>query len=199
VRYQAALRPSSRSYLHGRGIGDHVIERYRLGEVDGSDASHADYTGMLAIPYLTRLGGVVSLKFRRAHECSEFCEHARYISPYSTRIYNALAFDQADRLGCIGIAEGEIDAITLDGLCGIPAVGIPGVETWKAHPEWRELFRGYQRVLVFADGDDKGRELAQKILHDVDTGQVISLPAKDANLTYLRYGSDIIRKAAGLD
>jgi DNA primase len=200
TRYQAALSPSGRSYLNGRGLGDEVIERYRLGEVGGHDASHADYTGMLSIPYITRLGGVVSLKFRRAHECTDWCNgHSKYLGPYPTRVYNALAFDQADRLGYIGITEGEFDALVLDGLCDIPAVGIPGVETWKAHREWPELFKGYQRVLVFADDDEPGRGLAKAILHDVDTATVISLPAKDVNQAYMQAGVNTIRKAAGLD
>lgn len=199
TRYQAALSPSGRSYLNGRGLGDEVIERYRLGEVDGHDASHADYTGMLSIPYCTRLGGVVSLKFRRPHECTDWCNgHAKYLGPYPTRLYNTLAFDRADRLGYIGVTEGEFDAEILDGLCGIPAVGIPGVETWKAHREWPELFKGYQRVLVFADDDEPGRGLAKAILHDVDTATVISLPAKDPNAAYLAVGAQEIRRITGV-
>src|SRR5580704_13147941 len=123
----------AQSYLLGRGIAPEVADAYRLGEVDGSIPEHASYKGWISIPYLTKLGGVVSLKFRRISG-----EGVKYIGPYPTRIYNTLAFERAEQLGYIGICEGEIDAITTDSLCGIPTVGIPGVETWKAHPEWKE-------------------------------------------------------------
>lgn len=210
--YETALSDGARSYLLGRGISEAQLAYYRVGQVDNSHAEHADYAGMLCFPYVTKLGGIVSLKFRQAHDCTEACTHAKYISPYETRIYNALAFDQADQLGYIAIAEGEIDAITLD-FCGIPAVGIPGVETWKQHAEWRELFRGYERVYVFPDNDpdrvvivqgkevvkNPGKDLAKAINRDVDTARIITLPGKDVNDTFLAYGADSIRKAAGLD
>ncbi len=203
--YQAALQAPVRGYLSGRGIGPDAVAYYRLGQVDASHGEHEQYAGMLCIPYLTKLGGVVSLKFRRPHECSEACEHAKYISPYDTRLYNPLAMDDADVRGILAIAEGEFDAMILDFYCGIPAVGIPGVETYKKHPEWRELFRGYSRVLIFPDDDEPnpkgerpGEELAKAISRDVDTAQVIKLPGQDVNKTFLEYGADEIRRIAGV-
>jgi DNA primase len=195
-RYHAALlEPGSPalSYLRGRGMDHEQVSAYRLGVVDGSIPEHAPYRGWLSIPYVTRLGGVVSLKFRRLSG-----DGPKYITPYPTRIYNTMALDLAERLGYVAICEGEFDAITLDGLCAIPAVAIPGVETWQAHPEWRELFAGFSKVLVFADQDEPGQKLAARILRELDTAQLVSLPAKDANESYLQYGADEIRKAASL-
>ena len=207
-RYNWALREDSPalSYLHGRGIVPQVGDAFRLGVVDGSIPEHAPYKGWISIPYLTRLGGVVSLKFRRLSG-----DGPKYLSPYPTRIYNPLAFDQAERLGYVAICEGEFDAIVLDGLCGIPAVAIPGVETWKAHPEWRELFTGFTRVLLFMDRDEDrktpdgkvrnaGRELTQQLISSLDTAQLVALPGdvKDVNACYLKYGADTIREAAGV-
>lgn len=191
-RYHLMLGSSAQNYLLGRGINHDLIAGYRLGQVDGSVAEHASYKGWLSLPYITRLGGVVSLKFRRLDG-----GEPKYIGPYPTRIYNTLAFERAEQLGYIGICEGEIDTITADALCGIPAVGIPGIETWKAHPEWKELFRGFTKVLMFADPDEPGQRLATQILRDLDTAHLVALPG-DVNETFLSHGSDFIRKAAGL-
>jgi DNA primase len=190
---------SVRAYLHGRGLDNKAIARYRLGVVDGSVADHSDYTGMVSIPYLTRLGPVNGLKFRQPHDCTETCGHQKYLTPYPTRLYNTLAFDRADKLGYIAVTEGEFDAEILDCYCDIPAVGIPGIETWKKHPEWRELFRGYDRVLMFRDNDDPGRELARAITKDLDNAHTITLSGgNDVTDAYRASGAEAIRKEANV-
>jgi DNA primase len=167
--------------------------------VDESHDEHSKYAGMICIPYVTKLAGVVSLKFRQPHACIEACGHAKYIGPYETRLYNTLAMDQADRLGYIAACEGEVNALTLDYLCGIPAVGIPGAEMWKAHPEWRELFKGYGRVLFFPDNDEAGERLAGCIGRDIDTLKIVKLPdGADANKAFMEIGADEIRRIAGV-
>lgn len=173
-------------------MGHEQAAALRLGVVDGTIPEHASYRGWLSIPYLTKLGGVVSLKFGRRDG-----GEPKYIGPYPTRIYNTLAFERAEELGYIGICEGEFDTAVADLLCGIPAVGIPGIETWKAHPEWKEIFKGFTRVLMFADPDEAGGRLATQILRDLDTAHTVALPG-DVNETYLSHGRDFIRKAAGV-
>ena len=181
---------------------------YQIGLVSTEFDEHASYAGWLCFPYITKLGGVVSLKFRHAHDCREGCGK-KYLTPYPTRIYNALAFDQADRQGWICVTEGEIDAITLEALCGlpgeIPAVGIPGVDTWAHHPEWKELFRGYRKVYVFEDQDEPnakgerpGEMLCKQILKQLDTAELVKLPGKDVNSTYVTYGPKVIKERIGL-
>lgn len=184
---------AARSYLAGRGLSMQKCSDHGIGLVSSLFDEHAKYEGMLCFPYITKLGGVVSLKFRRAHDCSETCQHARFISPYETRLYNTLDFELADRRGHVAICEGEIDALTLSALCDIPAVGVPGVETWQAHPEWKELFRGYGKVYIFADSDDPGQDLAKQILKQIDTAELVKLPGKDVNATYLQYGPGVIK------
>jgi DNA primase len=193
----------AREYLAGRGIDQGVIDSYRIGMVDETHDLHAKYAGMICIPYLTKLAGVVSLKFRKAYEPSE---GAKYISEYESRLYNTLAMDKADRRGFIAAVEGEINALTLDALCDIPAVGIPGAKTWKAHPEWRELFRGYGTVLLFPDedkedknGEKAGDVLADMMRRDLDTAKIIRLPdGADANRAFLDIGAAEIRRLAGI-
>jgi DNA primase len=196
AKYEMALEGDSQalSYLLGRGLSPLTIDAYRLGVVDGSVPEHAPYQGWISVPYLTRLGGVTQLKFRRTDG-----GEPKYMSTGGPpRLYNTIALDRAEQLGYVALAEGEFDAITLDGLCGIPAVGIPGVDTWASRPEWAEIFRGFSRVLVFADPDEPGRKLADRILRDLDTAHLVQLPAKDVNEAYLQHGADKIRELAGL-
>jgi len=200
--YQAALSPAARSYLAGRGLDEGAIERYRVGEVT-RDSEHWKYAGMICLPYVTKRGGVVSLKFRQAHKCVEACPHEKYITPYPTRLYNAPAMDRADELGFIAICEGELDAITLDYHCGIPAVAVPGVKTWQQHGEWPSLFTGYQSVFMFADDDDEGRKLADRVKHDIRDAHTVTLESgKDVNEAYVsdpKAAVAEIRRKAGLD
>ena len=182
---------AARSYLAGRGLSMQDFSNYGIGLVTDQFDEHASYAGWLCFPYITKLGGVVSLKFRSLHPAGD--GDKKYITSYPIRLYNPLAFEVADRLGWIAIAEGEMDTLTLDALCDIPAVGIPGVEGWTAHPEWKELFRGYSKVYVFADDDQPGRDLAKKILRDLDTAELVKLPEHDVNDTYRRHGADVIK------
>lgn len=187
-RQQKALSPRVRAYLHGRGISDEAIERYRLGE--GVD----NHAGLVAIPYLTKLGGVVGQKYRQIVDGRD----PKYISEGPVRLYNTLAFEEADLTGLIAIAEGEFDALVLSE-CGIPAVGIPGVDTWKARREWRELFRGYQHVLFFRDDDEPGSRIAEQVARDLEGVRIVTLPEKDVTDTYVRHGRGMVLAAAGLN
>jgi DNA primase len=201
VAYHEALlaNPLALSYLSGRGISQTVIDSYRLGQVDGAYPEHAIYEGRISIPYVTKLGGVVALKFRVAHDCTEACEHQKYITPYSTRIYNPLAFERAEQVGYIGVCEGEFDAMILTAECDIPSVAVPGVDTWKQHQEWPRLFDGFPKVYIFKDNDEAGEKLANRISGDLESTVTVGLPLKDVNATFCEYGARIIREAAGLE
>lgn len=199
---ELAVTDTAQGYLRGRGIEDRAQRRFGLGVVSGRLTEHAAYAGMISIPYMTRLGGVCAIKFRQPYELPDDDESPKYLAPagQATRIYNSMAFDLADKLGYIGITEGEFDAMILDYHCGIPSVGIPGVDTWKKHPEWKELFRGYDRVLMFRDGDDKGGDLAERIQLDIEQCRIVTLNQhKDASLAFLAEGPDFIRERAGID
>ena len=191
---------AARSYLAGRGLSMGDFSNYGIGLVTDEFDEFASYAGMLCFPYITKLGNVVSLKFRQAHNCTDACGHARFYSPYETRLYNPLDFDLADRLGWICLPEGETDTLTLSALCDVPAVGAPGAETWAKHPEWPELFRGYTKVYVFEDrdkpnkaGEKSGERFSKLVLKQIDTAELVKLPGKDVNDTYLRYGPDTIK------
>lgn len=186
----------ARSYLEARGIDLGVANTFRLGVVEIPVVGHEMYEGRLSIPYLTK-AGVVNLKFRCMvdHDCKEQ-GHAKYLVGTSkTNIYNVNAFFEDSPI--LAICEGEFDAMVLDSLVGIPAVGVPGVQNWKKHYE--RCFTDYERVLVFADGDDPGRDFAKHISSLIDGTTIISMPhGTDVNSVYLSEGAEGLRKRAGL-
>lgn len=196
ARYMSTLGPAARSYLNGRGISDQTIAQFKLGEVDGSFPEHADFEGRISVPYLTKLGGVQRFKFRRIGDGGT----AKYLTDYSPhRLYNTLAFERAEQLGYIAITEGESDCWTVDGECGMPCVGIPGIEAWKPHPEWRLLFDGFRRVIFFGDPDEAGDKLKAMILKDIEQAYAVTLDGlNDVNMYYQLNGREAIRNAAGV-
>jgi hypothetical protein len=145
-------------YLAKRGLmaGSVATEvgRFRLGYVAEPLIGHEPYRGMLAIPYLRRSPAgewtVVSMKFR-CLEDHEHRGHGKYTKQAGDKnhLFNTIAIIDND--DTIAITEGELDAITAQA-CGVPSVGVPGVEAWR--PEFRDLFLGYETVHVLADNDE---------------------------------------------
>lgn len=174
-RYHGNLKPEAREYLNGRGITDDLISEYLLGTCDDI------HDGWLSIPYL-RPEGVVWCNFRNLSGSKP-----KYMAPGAKHLYNTVALDGADVTGEIAITEGELDAIVASGLCGVPAVGIPGATQWAENRHWHELFAGYQRIWILADPDEAGLGLAAQILERFKTARLVRLPA-DVSDTYLRHG-----------
>lgn len=157
---------------------------------------------MISIPY-DRPAGTLGIKFRRLTD-----DKPKYLNTtgIGTHLYNAPALLRGGRR--VGVCEGEFDTIVLDALCGLPAVGIPGVTHWRAHPEWVRLLDG-REVLIFPDHDlennNPGEKLASEILASIPSARIVRLPEPegddkkmDVNSCYLRYGSAEIKKRAGL-
>lgn len=189
-RYSLSLPGSpADEHLASRGLSRKYQDLFSLGYVEDPLPGHEMYRGMLAIPYLRPGGLVASIRFR----CIEDHEH-QFHGKYNTvpgdrpRMYNTQ--DLVTSQDVIAICEGEIDTITAH-LCGIPAVGIPGVQLWKKH--FREPFLGYESVFIFADGDEPGRNFAASLKKDLPNGKVIPMPpGEDVNSFVLKH------KAAGL-
>ena len=166
--YEANIE-QARSYLTGRGISHGTARSCRLGVVgDQPLAGHDRFVGRLCIPYLTR-AGVVQLKFR-----SMGTEEPKYLGLPNVKphLYNVEALFTHE--SHIAITEGELDAVVLTHEVGIPAVGCPGVSTWQDH--FPRLFAGFDRVLIFADGDQPGREFARRVADDLDNAVILSMP-----------------------
>jgi DNA primase len=82
------------------------------------------------------------------------------------RLYNTAAYFMADRV--IGITEGEIDAIVTTEILGVPSMALPGAESWRGQSHiWGPIFKDFRVVLIFADGDDAGKKMAENVSRSV--------------------------------
>ena len=188
--YHSALHEAE-EYLAERGITMEAAEKARLGVVLDPLTGHEQYVNRLAIPYLTK-SGVVDIRFRSLGH-----EEPRYmgLTGASTHLYNVGAFFRASTYICI--CEGEIDTITLDYVCNIPAVGVPGVNNWKKH--YTRLLSDFEKVFLFADGDNAGTEFAKSLSRELSSLVIIQAPeGEDVNSMYRVHGADYFKeKIAG--
>lgn len=197
TRYQAQVGAAI-GYLGERGITAATAERWRLGVCSEPEPGHEASLGRLAIPYINRLG-VIGIKFRclAAHSCkAESCP--KYLAPLGQEpyLYNVLAVETS--AGTIHITEGELDAVALAETLGEPAVGVPGASAWRQHHPWH--FRGFERVLVWADGDKAGQDLARMLRKELSTAEIVTMPdGHDVSSLLMQSGPDVIRKLAGED
>lgn len=155
----------------------------RLGVVLEPLTGHETYLNRLAIPYITR-SGVVDIRFR-SMDLSE----PKYMgmAGATTHLYNVSAFFRATSF--ISICEGEIDTVTLDTVCGIPAVGVPGVNNWKKH--YTKLLQDFEKVFLFADGDNAGTDFGKSLSRELGNLVVVQMPeGEDVNSMYRLHGAE---------
>lgn len=191
-RYHDALLEdvATLSYLEGRGIGLAAVIGAALGVVTSPDPAHEQYTGWLAIPFLTPTG-VIAMRFRCLEE-HEHDGHGKYesVSGETGHLYNVRSLHLP--VGAVGIAEGELDAL-VGSHAGLPCVGVPGATQWKPH--WTRLFEDYERVIVLGDGDKAGRQFANKVAGLLDNGEAKPLPeGHDVNSFVLEYGAEAFQE-----
>lgn len=179
-------------YLRSRGITPETARLARLGVVAEPEPGHEAYTGRLSIPYITK-SGVVDIRFRSLNPAVE----PKYmgLTGAETKMYNVLDVEKAS--DWIGVCEGELDTLTLSSCVGIPCVGVPGANSWKKH--YNRLLADFERVYVFADGDQPGTEFARGLARELPV-TIIQLPdGEDVNSAYVKYGVDYIREKAKLN
>lgn len=180
--YHSALHEAE-EYLAERGITLEQAQKARLGVVLEPLTGHEAYVNRLSIPYLTK-SGVVDLRFR-----SLDTTEPKYmgLAGASTHLYNVSAFFRASQYICI--CEGEIDTITLDIVCDIPAVGVPGVNNWKKH--YSRLLQDFDKVFLFADGDNAGSEFGKSLSRELGNLVVVQMPeGEDVNSMYRTHGAE---------
>ena len=173
----------AQDYLASRGIPLEVARLARLGVVAEPEVGHEQYQGRLAIPYVTKTG-VVDLRFRSLNPAVE----PKYmgLTGAETKMYNVLDIDKAGDF--IGVCEGELDTITLSHCVGIPCIGVPGANSWKKH--YTRLLADFERVFIFADGDQPGQEFARSLARELPV-TIVSLPeGEDVNSMYVQAGAD---------
>jgi DNA primase len=177
-------------YLAQRGITEQVANMFRLGVVKDPLIGHEQYRGRLAIPYVTPTG-VIDIRFRSLGDAEP-----KYLglAGAKTHLFNASAILAADNY--IAVAEGEIDTITLQA-CGIPAVGVPGVNNWKPH--YTRILQDFDVVYVFADGDQPGQDFAKHLAKELPNVHTVNIEdGEDVNSLFVKKGSGYIREKIGL-
>ena len=178
-------------YLRSRGITQEVARLARLGVVTEAEPGHEAFIGRLSIPYITK-SGVVDIRFRALNPAVE----PKYMgmAGTDTKLYNVLDIDRAG--DWIGICEGELDTLTMSRLVGVPCVGVPGANSWKKH--YTRLLADFERVFVFADGDQPGREFASSLARELPCTVITFGDGEDVNSAYIKYGAEAIREKIGI-
>lgn len=190
-KYEGSIAVAE-GYLASRGITMQVARRAHLGVVVEPDVGHEMYSGRLSIPYITKTG-IVDLRFRSLDPA--VVPKYMGMSGHETKLYNVLDIERAGDF--IAVCEGELDAITLSHCVGIPSVGVPGANSWKKH--YTRLLADFERVLVFADGDQPGKEFANELARELPV-TTIQLPSgEDVNSMFVKEGPDYLRDKAGLN
>ena len=187
AKYYHAALGEAEEYLAGRGITMEQATVARLGVVLEPLTGHEAYINRLAIPYITR-SGVVDIRFR-SMDLSE----PKYMgmAGATTHLYNVGAFFRATSF--ISICEGEIDTLTLDTVCGVPAVGVPGVNNWKKH--YTRLLQDFDKVFLFADGDNAGADFGKSLSRELGNLVVVNMPeGEDVNSMYRLHGADYFKQ-----
>lgn len=186
AKYYHSAVAEAEDYLAERGITLQQAREAHLGVVLDPLTGHEAYVNRLSIPYLTK-SGVVDLRFR-----SMDTQEPKYmgLTGAATHLYNVSAFFKAASYICI--CEGEIDTITLDIVCGIPAVGVPGVSNWKKH--YSRLLADFDKVFLFADGDNAGSEFGKLLSRELGNLVVVQMPdGEDVNSMYRTHGGDYFK------
>ena len=179
-------------YLKSRGIPLEVARLASLGVVAEPETGHEAFKGRLSIPYITKTG-VVDLRFRSLNPAVE----PKYMgmTGAETKMYNVLDVERANDF--IGLCEGELDTLTLSACIGIPCVGVPGANSWKKH--YTRLLADFERVFVFADGDQPGTEFARSLARELPV-TIIQLPdGHDVNSMFVQDGVEYFNQKMGVN
>lgn len=185
--YQDQLTADVARYLRGRGVDQAVADTFRLGVVVDPMPGHDRFRGMLAIPYLDADGVPLSMRFRCLEDHEHRDEyHGKYnsIKDEPTRMFNVGAIHRAGSV--IHLAEGEFDGIVLDQVFGA-AVAVAGVKNY--FPRHRRMLAGFSRVWIWADPDDAGNELVNKVTRGLRSAKAVRVRGGDVTDIYLDGGA----------
>ena len=163
---------------------------FRLGFVKNPETGHELYQGKLSIPYITP-SGVIDIRFRSITPDTG----PKYLTrPGATsHIFNVNALTSDSDV--LVICEGEIDTMIATQV-GFAAVGLPGANNWK--PFYARVLADWEKIMLFCDGDNAGREMAKNISRELDNVFPVFMPDNcDVNDVYLQEGAEGLRKRVG--
>lgn len=198
-QYERAIDEEVAHYLTGpkRGLEPDTAISARLGVVDDPLPGHERYEGWLCIPYLGLSDEVLKIRFRcwQDHDHKEH-RHGKYEDlPHATpRLFNVPAVVEADEFICV--TEGEFDALVLKQI-GLPAVALPGATSWRPH--YRRILSGFDRIFLFGDPDDAGREFNRTISKALRQSVAVKLSSGDVTESVICNGPGEIYEALGLE
>ncbi|MGW9170133.1 toprim domain-containing protein [Streptomyces decoyicus] len=211
--YSQLAGSPAEQYLAARGLGP-LVEQMRFGWAGSARTGHEKYQGYLVIPFLRPAGGqqaVATLRFRCIADACVKDEHGQYLAPTRKethtghgkylslpgdppRLYNTKALVRSSPY--IALTEGEFDSGASE-LAEVPAVGVPGVGSWREH--FGGAFVGYETVFAIGDDDDAGREFAEKTAARMDNAIPIILGGgNDINSFIHTQGPEAFRERLGL-
>lgn len=199
TNYQASITKGI-SFLEDRGFDLDMALKWGLGVVESPEPGHELFRNRLVIPYFNK-AGVIGLKFRcmEPHDCKLIeGNHQRYmvLTGQEDYVWNVAACDTSGSL--IHVAEGEFDAMVLDKVFGEPVVSVPGAGKWRPH--WPCHFRGFERVLLWADGDKAGRDMGNRWRKEIQAVEVMAVPnGFDVNKLWAEQGPEVFLKLAGVE
>lgn len=174
-------------YLATRNLSVEEAQRFHLGVVKDALPGHEQYTGRLAIPYITP-SGVVDIRFRAIGNADP-----KYMGMpgAKTSMFNAQVVLTASDYICV--TEGEIDCITLSVKTSHPAIGIPGANNWK--PFYSKILDDFDTVIVLADGDSAGMDFGKKVSRELGNVNIVQMPeGHDVNSIVMLEGAEFINE-----
>jgi DNA primase len=174
-------------YLATRNLSVEEAQRFHLGVVKDALPGHEQYTGRLAIPYITP-SGVVDIRFRAIGNADP-----KYMGMpgAKTSMFNAQVVLTASDYICV--TEGEIDCITVSVKTNHPAVGIPGANNWK--PFYSKILDDFDTVIVLADGDTAGMDFGKKVSRELGNVNIVQMPeGHDVNSIVMLEGAEFINE-----
>ena len=174
-------------YLATRNLSVDEAQRFHLGVVKDALPGHEQYTGRLAIPYITP-SGVVDIRFRAIGNADP-----KYMGMpgAKTSMFNAQVVLTASDYICV--TEGEIDCITMSVKTNHPAIGIPGANNWK--PFYSKILDDFDTVIVLADGDSAGMDFGKKVSRELGNVNIVQMPeGHDVNSIVMLEGAEFINE-----
>lgn len=195
--------------------GNHVPDRKQL-EFSSSNYQEAKWMQTLA-----STSGYTSTIMRRESDLGIWYKVSILLEKPHTSWQNLKAkredIDYSGKVFCVQVESGmflvrQDGCISVTGNCcalhlnqiGIPAVGVPGAQTWKK--EWTELLEDVKRVYIVYDADKAGKAGAEKVAKELGVkARIVEIPVakidiEDYIVKYNKNYDDIqylFRKASG--
>jgi len=176
-----------------KGLDAEKLRAWHVREIPAGHAPEAPYGG-LEIPHLLRDGALGAIKYRLTLEKVGELDRFKWRTGDPQILYGLWRLPEWGDADTLYLCEGISDTWSL-WHAGLAALGIPSASVWKS--EWWDEVKAFERIVLIADADDAGAELAQKLAktcpkHLRERVQVLQLPdgVKDANELWQRVDAD---------